>query len=92
MKKVGSEAVEDLRKLLAAEKLVLGTEDVLKLLRKGKLQRVVVASNCNERMKDDFSRYCEMAGVECLEIAQSSDEVGVLCRKPFAISVIGVLA
>lgn len=92
MKKAGSEAVEDLRKLLAAEKLIFGTEDVLKLLRKGKLQKVVVASNCNERMKDDFSRYCEMAGVECLEIAQSSDEVGVLCRKPFAISVIGVLA
>ncbi len=92
MKKAGNEAVEDLRKLLAADKLVLGTEDALKLLRKGKLQKVVVASNCNARMKDDFSRYCEMAGVECLEIAQSSEEVGVLCRKPFAISVIGVLA
>lgn len=92
MKKAGSEAVEDLRKLLTADKLVFGNEDVLKLLRKGKLQKVVVASNCNGSIKDDFSRYCEMAGVECLEIAQSSDEVGVLCRKPFAISVIGVLA
>jgi large subunit ribosomal protein L30e len=92
MKKAGSEAVEDLRKLLSAEKLVLGTEDTLKLLRNGKLRKVVVASDCNESMKDNFSRYCEMAGVECLEIAQSSEEVGVLCRKPFAISVIGVLA
>ncbi|VVB81603.1 50S ribosomal protein L30e [uncultured archaeon] len=92
MKKVSSEAVEDLRKLLAAEKLVLGTEDTLKLLRKGKLQKVVLASNCNERVKEDFSRYCEMAGVECSEIAQTSDEVGVVCRKPFAISVVGVLA
>lgn len=86
------EVVEDLKKLLAADKLVLGTAETLKLLRKGKLQKIFLASNCDAAVKGDIERYCKMGNVEFVEIAQTNEEIGVLCRKPFAISVVGVLA
>ncbi|MBW2970290.1 ribosomal L7Ae/L30e/S12e/Gadd45 family protein [Candidatus Woesearchaeota archaeon] len=84
--------VEELKKLVAAEKVILGTDGSLKMLRRGKLVKVVLSSNCDPKVKEDFERYCKLAGIECVSIAQNSDEIGVLCRKPFAISVIGVLA
>lgn len=84
--------VEDLKKLLAAEKLVLGTAETLKLLRKGKLQKIFLASGSDAELKVTIERYCKMGNVEYVEIAQTSEEIGVLCRKPFAISIVGVLA
>ncbi len=86
------EIVEDLKKLLAADKLVLGTAETLKMLRRGKLQKVFLASNCDPAVKGDIERYCKMGNVEFVMIAQAGEEIGVLCRKPFAISIIGVLA
>lgn len=84
--------VEELKKLVAAEKVILGTEGSLKMLRRGKLIKVVLSSNCDPKVKEDFERYCRIAGIECVSIAQNSDEIGVLCRKPYSISIFGVVA
>ncbi len=92
MAKVDSDIVAELKKLLASEKLILGTGETLKFLRRGKLKKVVLASNCDPSVRTDVERYCRLGSVECVVIAQTNDEIGVMCRKPFAISVVGVTA
>ncbi len=86
------DVVAEVKKLLEAKKLVLGTDETLKLLRQGKIKRVFLASNCKQQDKSDIEQYCKLGNVEIVELAQSNDEIGVLCRKPFAISVVGVSA
>ncbi len=81
----------ELKRLLAQNKLVLGTDETLKLLRQKKVQKVLLTANVDPKVRDDAERLCKLAGVECQMIVQKSDEVGAICKKPFAISVVAVV-
>lgn len=81
-------SLEEFKHLLAAKKLVFGTDETLKLLHSGRLSKIFVSSNCDNIVKLSIER----SGIECVVLSESSDEVGVVCKKPFSISVIGVLA
>lgn len=89
-KKISDMALQ-IRKLLDANKLVIGTERSLKLLRAGKLSDVLLASNCTLITEETFNKYGALAGTEIKKLALPSDELGVICKKPFAISVLGIL-
>lgn len=81
----------EIRKLIAAKKAVLGTEQAIKQLKAGKLVKVYLASNCAPKTRETIKRYCSLGKVECSELSLPSEEVGVSCKKLFSISVIGVL-
>ncbi|MEM4247414.1 MAG: ribosomal L7Ae/L30e/S12e/Gadd45 family protein [Candidatus Woesearchaeota archaeon] len=81
----------EIKKLMVDKRLVLGTERVQKLLRQGKLAKVYLSSNCPSGLKEDFVRYCALSGIECQELQVSNEELGVWCKRPFVISVLGVL-
>jgi ribosomal protein L30E len=81
----------EIKKLLADKRLVAGTERALKLVRQGKLAKVYLSANCPPMVKEDLLRHCALAGIECQELQVSNEELGVWCKKPFAISVCGVL-
>ena len=81
----------EIRKLLAEKRLAIGTELALKLVRQGKLAKVYISSNCPPKIKEDLNRYCAIDGIECQELPVPNEELGVWCKKPFAISVLGVL-
>lgn len=81
----------EIRKLLAEKRLVVGTDRTLKLVRQGKLAKVYLSSNCPPKVRQDISKYCALSGIECQELAVPNEELGVWCKKPFAISILGVL-
>ena len=89
-KKISDMALQ-IRKLLDANKLVIGTKQSLKMLRLGKLSDVLLASNCTSSTEETFNKYGPLAGTEIKKLVLPSDELGVICKKPFAISVLGVL-
>lgn len=91
MAKVVVDNVAELKKELAGEKVIFGSEVTLKNLREGKLAKVFVASNCNANVKSDIVQLCNANGVELVELSQTNEEIGVLSRKPFSVSVVGVL-
>ena len=80
----------EIRKLLGSEKLVIGTERCMRLLREGKLKKVVLASNCNVTTVEDVRRYAGATEVIALDVP--NEELGVFCKKPFNISVLGIRA
>ncbi len=82
----------DIGELRKAENLVYGSEETLKMVRKGQIRAVFIASNCNLAVKNDLERLCNLNNLKCVVLSQPSDEVGTICRKPFPISVVGIKA
>ena len=77
---------EDLLK--KASKLVFGSERSLKLLKNDKLERIYLAENCKEDLKEEIKRYGGKA--EVIELDMPNGEIGTICKKPFSISVVGL--
>ncbi len=91
-KKTASDTVTELRKLLADKKLVIGKDRTLKLLKTGELAKVFVSANCPEEWKNDLKYYCSFSKIELRQLDYPNDELGTICKKPFSISVMGVVA
>ena len=83
--------IDEIKKLLKTDKLVIGTEETLKRLKTTKLENVYIAKNCPADVKADITHYTELAGVKLILLDIPNDELGDLCKKSFSISVIGVL-
>jgi large subunit ribosomal protein L30e len=82
----------EIRKLLGSDKLIIGTDRVMKLLRQGALKKVILASNCKAEISSDVQYYSGLNGVEIVQLAENNEELGVFCKKPFNISVLGIKA
>ncbi len=82
---------EDIKKLLKSKNLVVGTGKTVKYLKVGKLSKVYVSSNCPADIKEDLKYYGELAQTPIIELEQTNEEIGTLCKKPFFISVLSVL-
>lgn len=78
----------DLKKLLKTDKVVLGTQRTLKLLKVGSVTRVFLSSNCPDDIKKDIEYYAKLADIPVLGLKQPNDELGTLCKKPYAVSVL----
>lgn len=85
------EALAQLRKHVQGGKLVLGAEEAVKLLKLNRLARVFVAANCPEPVRENIRRYCTTPDCELVELSIPNDELGILCRKPFSVAVVGIL-
>lgn len=82
--------IKEIKDLLKEDKLLLGTETTMKALKSGKLSKVFVTANCPSDLKKDLEKYCKMGGVEVMALDVPNDELGVICKKPFRISIIGL--
>jgi len=91
MKKKTKEDKINLAKELKSKKVVIGTERVIKNLRLGKINKVYISSNCKDSIKSDISHYGKLGNIEIVELSLSNEELGVLCKKPFSISVLGLV-
>ncbi len=82
---------KEIRQLLKTERLIFGTEATLKALRMATIGKVFLSSNVPQLVREDILHYTKLQqGITIVEAVQANDELGVLCKKPFSISVIGV--
>lgn len=86
------DALADIKKLMAKNKVVIGTNKVLKGLRSKSLKRVFLSSNCPQRVKDDVLKYAGLSGVEVVSLALPNEDLGTVCKKPFFVSMVGELS
>lgn len=71
-------------------KAIVGAERVLKELKAKRLSKVFLSCNCQQKVKDDIYYYAQLASVPVLELGQTNEELGVLCKKNFFVSVAGI--
>lgn len=81
----------EIKKLIKAQKLVIGTEGTIKNLKLGKIDKVIVSANCPEKVIGDIEYYSGLNKTEVIKINYPNDELGVICKKPFSISVLSIL-
>jgi len=81
----------EIKKMLKAGSLIMGTERTMKSLKLGKLQKVLLSANCPQKVERDISYYAGLSGIELHKLDYHNDELGVICKKPFSISVLAVV-
>ena len=84
---------EKLKKLIAKAqegKAFIGKEATLKALRGNKIKIVFLARNCPAALQQELKQYAGLAKVIVVELDQTNEEIGVLCKKNFFISVAGI--
>lgn len=91
-KKAAVNPTTEIKKNLKTDKLVIGTDKTVKLLKLGKLAKVFIANNTPEITENDLNYYSRINNVEISKLKIDNEELGVLCKKPFSISVIGLLS
>ncbi len=81
--------MEDLKKALQENKIIIGADRVLKKLRVGKLEKVYLSSNCPMRMKEDIEHLAKLHKISVISMKEDNEQLGTICKKPFSISVLG---
>lgn len=79
----------ELRKALKEKGLCLGSREVISKLKNGKLKKVFLASNCRQDLLKDVEHYSKINKIEVVKLDKTNEEVGLLCKKPYSISILG---
>ena len=82
---------DDIKKIMKEGKAIIGTEKTVKALKQGKTSEVFISSNCPADVKETIESYSRIGGVKVSQLEIPNDELGVICRKSFAISVMCVI-
>jgi len=81
----------EIKKLLRLGKVMLGTERTVKSLKLGAVEKVLLSSNCPANVEKNINYYASLSGAEMHKLSYANDELGVICKKPFSISVLALL-
>jgi len=81
---------KEIQDVVQGKRAIIGTQRTIKALRTGKLSKVFFTKNCPDSVKQTVSYYCKITNVNCEELAFPGSELGTICKKPFAISVLSI--
>lgn len=85
-----SETVKEIQNLLKENRVLIGKDITIKCLKKDMIKKIFLSSNCPEKIIKEIKYYASLAEVEVVSIEKNNEELGLLCKKPFFISVLGV--
>ncbi len=80
-------STEQLKQDLKKGTPFFGAEVNLKKAQRGELKKIYLTKNCKE--KETLLKQAKNSEIEIIELEQNNVELGVLCKKPFSISVLG---
>ena len=81
--------MKELKQALKDNKVIIGTDKVMRMLRNGKLTNIYLASNCPSNTKDDINHYAKLYNIKVNELKENNEVLGIICKKTFSISVLG---
>ena len=81
----------EIKKMLKSGDIIIGTERTIKSLKLGRVQKVLISSNCPVSVEKDLNYYASLSGAELHKLDYPNDELSVICKKPFSISVLAFL-
>ncbi|MCW4021421.1 MAG: 50S ribosomal protein L30e [Candidatus Bathyarchaeota archaeon] len=71
-------------------KVLFGANSTLKGAMTGKVQLIVAASNCPEKLRANLEYYCKLSKVPFVIYPRTSLELGRVCGKPFIVSALTI--
>jgi large subunit ribosomal protein L30e len=88
---VNVDAKTQINKALETGKIEMGSNKTMNSLLNGKPKMVILTSNCPKSRKETITYYCQLAGVSCVTIKETSIELGSGCGRPHPISAVAIL-
>ena len=89
-KKELSEELKLLRDQVKEGKAIVGKDRVIKALKTGNLSKIFLAKNTAEDTKENVEHYTKLSNVSVIVLGLDNEEIGVLCKKNYFISVVGI--
>jgi len=89
-KKILEESLVRIKKSIETNKEIIGTESVMNAIRSGEVQEVFLSANIPETTERDIRVHAEISNVTVTKLKQANDDLGVVCKKPFDISVMAI--
>ena len=83
--------ISELKNALKEDKAVLGWNSIERLIKSGVVKKVFISVKASEKVLEDVSHYSKISGFVVEEFVGDAYELGVLCKKPFPVSVLGVM-
>jgi large subunit ribosomal protein L30e len=83
-----SEEIQEIKKLVKEKLLVVGTNNTFKKVIENKIDKVWMSSNVPEKIKNDLMHYKKIDDINVVTLEIPNDELGVICKKPFSVSVV----
>ncbi|MBW2994974.1 ribosomal L7Ae/L30e/S12e/Gadd45 family protein [Candidatus Woesearchaeota archaeon] len=81
--------LDELRKGIEKETVTIGSKTTMLNLKIGKIEKIFITKNCPKEVRDEIKHTAEKTKV--VELDMLNSELGVFCKKPFSISMIGFL-
>jgi len=70
--------------------IVIGSRESKKFIKLNDAKLIVMANNTPEKMKKEMEHNAKIGGIKVEIFGKNSKELGVLCGKPYPISVLVV--
>lgn len=86
-----SNELEIIKKGIKQKKIVVGTENSIKNIKLEKADTAFLSSNCPADVRESVKYYAGLSNTKVVELPYSNDELNVVCKKPFVISVLVLL-
>lgn len=80
-------STNNLKKAIKEKKLIIGTEETVKAIKKGKAKEVFIAKNCPGLLKRKINNYGKIENITITELEETNEEIGIICKKPFSINL-----
>ena len=90
-KKEVDQNIQEIKTAIENKKNIFGVKETIKSLSKSDILKVFVAKNVPQDIRDDLEHYCKVAKIDLVVLEQDNEEVGILVKKNFFVSVIGIL-
>lgn len=84
-------AAAEIRKNLEKKKIIIGTDRTIKNLRLGKIKKIYITKNCPEEKKKNIKYYSKLGKVKTVNLKYTNEELAIVCKKPFSISIVSLL-
>ena len=81
----------EIKKMVKSGGVLIGKERSLKSLKIGKIQKIFLCKNCPTQLEKDAQYYAGLSDAQVVKLDFQNDELGVICKKPFSISALGLL-
>jgi large subunit ribosomal protein L30e len=78
----------ELRMALNTGRVELGSKVAMRELRRGRARMAIVSSNCPSKTRQDIETHRKLSNIPVINHQKDSLDLGVLCGKPFSVSVI----
>ncbi len=81
---------KEIKGALKGNRLIVGSREVLKNLRRGKVEAVFITSNCPKHLESRARYYSRLSEVKIVEFGGNSMQLGEVCGRPYKTLMAGI--